>query len=264
MARGMPACTFKFYHEVLYELPNNEPLRFAMATFFDAIAAQSPSIASNCRNWIPDNRPVKTLPCFAMPLEATGLAKLPDSREQLRFCYFGRLASNKGLDRLLNAFARVADTLNARLDIHGDGPESKRLKDAIAVLGLQERVKLHGRYPEGSAYAAVLATYHGLILPSIGYEGLPLVLIEAMSCGLPFLATTIGAIPDAAVDNEDVMLMNPEEDGMAEGIVDFAAKLRLGAMANTRLKAFYDRHYSPAVHEDCWRRMLCDPKAYFS
>ena len=188
----------------------------------------------------------------------------PSSQEELRFCFFGRLAANKGLAEFLMAFAKVAHESGAILDIHGAGPERAHLEALVSRLRLQDRVKLCGHYPGGSAYAQLLSSYHCLILPSRGYEGLPLVLIEAMSCGLPFLATNIGAIPEAATGNKDVVLMSPDEEGMCAGIRECARKLRQGLISRARLREYYQQHFSPEVFEASWRTMLRSPRSFFA
>jgi len=192
------------------------------------------------------------------------LANAPRPGERLRFCFFGRLASNKGLAEFLSAFAKIVHALDATLDIHGSGREQSCLEDLVNRLGLLDRVKLCGRYPEGSAYAKLLASYHCLVLPSRGCEGLPLVLIEAMSCGLPFLATDIGAIADAAINNDDVMVMAPDEESMVDALSKFADKLRLGLISSTRLRDYYRQHFSTAVFEESWRSMLRNPRLFFT
>ncbi len=263
LADALPSQTYKIRQEVLCDMAEDDPIRLRMARSFDAVAAQSPSIRSSYRRLIRDDTPVGVLPCFADPLQCVSLPRLPEPGEPIRFCYFGRLAENKGLAEFLPAFAKTAQQIDACLDIHGTGPEGAGLEKQIAGLGLTGRVNLCGRYEGGDAYAGMLASYHCLILPSRGYEGLPLVLIESMSCGLPFLATDVGAIADATVGNEDVMLMTADEDGMAQGLREMTSRLREGKIVHARLREYYQSHFSPEVLEASWRAMLSAPRSYF-
>jgi glycosyltransferase involved in cell wall biosynthesis len=73
------------------------------------------------------------------------------------------------------------------LEIVGDGPERERLADQSAALGLADRVHFAGWVDR----SALLDHYHRadvFVLPS-RYEGMPNVILEAMACGLPILAT---------------------------------------------------------------------------
>lgn len=264
IAQSLPAKTFKIWEEVWGEIPKNDPLRIHVSGCFDAVAAQSPLIAKIFQEQIPCTKPVRVLPCFAEPLNFTALPTLPAQDAPLRLCFFGRLAKNKGVCEFLRAFARVAPQVNATFDIHGSGPEKPAIAELIASLGLKDRVSLLGPYPGGDEYSKLLASYHCLVAPSRGYEGVPLVLIEAMNCGLPFLATSIGAIPDAARNNEDVLLMPLDEDGMIASLQEFSLKVRSGTVSCARLKNFYDQHFSPAVMEQSWREMLSAPRMFFS
>ena len=99
------------------------------------------------------------------------------------FVAVGRLAPVKGFDILLQAFAMV--DLPLYLCIVGDGSEAKRLRDMAGRLGLTGRVIFAGHrqnpYP-------LIARSEALILSS-HYEGFPNVVLEALACGVPVIAT---------------------------------------------------------------------------
>ena len=98
----------------------------------------------------------------------------------------GRLAHEKAQHVLIDAFARLlADGLDARLVILGEGPERERLERRIAEHGLEEHIRLPGWADNPYAWMARSAL---CVLPS-EFEGLPNTLIEAMACGCPVVAT---------------------------------------------------------------------------
>lgn len=96
----------------------------------------------------------------------------------------GRLTAQKGFDRLIDAFALVADKA-ARLEILGEGEDREVLTARIRDLGLEDRVSLPGYVTD---VAAALHRADLFVLTS-HYEGLPAVLLEAMAADCPILST---------------------------------------------------------------------------
>jgi glycosyltransferase involved in cell wall biosynthesis len=253
---------FKVYQDVW--LPDRDPVRAAMAAAFDAVAVQSPMMVPIYKAVMGAAKPVNWLPCFADTGTGDRLASMPGPGEKLRLAYFGRLAANKGLPLLLDAMSKLTDATGATLDIHGRGPEEAGLAGQIQRSNLGDRVKLCGAYPGGDAYGQMLASYHAVLLPSTYGEGLPLVLLEAMNCGLPILTTNVGAIPDAARDNPDAILIEPDADSLTAGLNRLGGRLRKGDFDPVRQRQFFQRHFGSESFAARWRIMLADPPAYFS
>ncbi len=129
----------------------------------------------------------------------------------------GRYSHQKGLDRLLDAWARIGDTGGWKLLLVGEGELRDSLQRRIRELGVEDSVQLTGAVTDmDTVYrnASVLAL-------SSRYEGLPMVLLEAQAHGLPAVAFTCPCGPrDVLEDGVDGRLV---EDGDIEG---FAAALR--------------------------------------
>lgn len=109
--------------------------------------------------------------------------------QQKRFLAVGRFSpKHKGFDLLIQAFALYAKNhQDWNLDIVGDGPEKEQLKHMIAENGLEERIKLHPFTNNIQSYYSSASIY----VLSSRWEGMPLVLVEAMSHGLPVIASDI-------------------------------------------------------------------------
>lgn len=147
-------------------------------------------------------------------------------------CYVGRLVEAKGLPEMLDAFTAVAATdPTCWLAVVGDGPLLEPLRKRVTTAGLEGRVHfsgnvVHDRVPEW------LQASDLFVLPSHN-EGLPNVVLEAMACGLPVLATRVGGIPEA-VEDERTGILVPARDtealtrAMADLIGDGERRRRMG------------------------------------
>ncbi len=97
----------------------------------------------------------------------------------------GRLREQKDFSTLLRAFAQVRQARACRLIILGEGALRAELEAEVAALGLQADVSLPGFVENPYAYMRAAS----LFVLSSRWEGLPTVLVEAMACGCPVVAT---------------------------------------------------------------------------
>lgn len=123
----------------------------------------------------------------------------------------GRLDEQKDYGTLLHAFKQVRSTRPARLLILGEGGERRSLEALISELGLSDDVSMPGFVRNPHAFMASAAVY----VLSSRWEGLPTVLIEAMYCGVPLVATDCPSGPrEILMDGELgclVPMRNPTE-----------------------------------------------------
>lgn len=124
--------------------------------------------------------------------------------------FVGRLRIRKGVEVLLHAMDRTGTDLpTLRLVVAGDGEHRQRLERAISRLGLGERVELLGRC-DFNQVQTLMSRARALVVPST-YEGMPLVILEAMAIGLPVVASSVSGIPEVVRDGETGWLV-PAED----------------------------------------------------
>ena len=108
------------------------------------------------------------------------------------FAAVGRLAPEKNLPALLDAFAAIAATdPGVRLLLAGDGPDLPLLQARVVHLGLQDQVVFLGNRND---MERIYPLVDCLVLPSLS-EGMPLVVLEAMSHGIPVIASAVGGLP---------------------------------------------------------------------
>jgi len=126
-----------------------------------------------------------------------------------------RLVPIKGMSYLIRAMAHVK---GGSLVIIGDGPERRKLELLSRHLELSDRVFFIGWISDPSRIFDHLKQATVFVLPSLS-EGRPRVLIEAMSCGLPVVATDVGGVPEVVVDGVNGLLVPPrDEKALAEAI----------------------------------------------
>ncbi|MGF1643275.1 MAG: glycosyltransferase [Thiotrichales bacterium] len=113
---------------------------------------------------------------------------------QIMFGWLGRMQPVKDLPVLIDAYARVCAEIHDghRLVLIGDGPERSLIEAQCDRLGIRDRVHLLGARSD----IPDLINNLDVVVSSSRLEGVPLVLLEAMSCGKPCIATAVGGIPE--------------------------------------------------------------------
>ncbi|MGZ8693912.1 MAG: glycosyltransferase family 4 protein [Gaiellaceae bacterium] len=184
------------------------------------------------------------------------------ARPQRTIVFAGRLAPDKGVHVLCDAFRLVRRTLpDARLELVGpEAPVPREMQVALSddplvqglevfydssyVAALRERlggdveaVAFRGAVAAADMPAAYTRGTVG-VLPSLE-EAFGLPLVEAMACGLPTVATRVGGMPELLVDGETGLLVPPADaDALAEALVrlleDAPLAERLGAAGRAR------------------------------
>ena len=146
----------------------------------------------------------------------------------------GRLTPQKGFDMLIDAWQQVTTKHpDWQLTIIGGGEEKETRERQIIGLGLQDTVQI---YPPTQHIERELLD-SALYILSSRYEGLPMILLEAMSCGLPAVSFACKCGPrDVIEDRETGLLISPGDvAALAEGICrlieDEALRIRMGHRA---------------------------------
>jgi len=124
--------------------------------------------------------------------------------------YAGRLEPIKGPDVLIQAFTLLLERKpNATLLVAGTGSSEPQLRRELDRAGLEGRVHLLGSRRDVPDLMELADLF---VLPSRG-EGMPTVLLEALACGCPVVATAVGAVPEATRNGVLAKLVPPERPG---------------------------------------------------
>jgi glycosyltransferase involved in cell wall biosynthesis len=152
--------------------------------------------------------------------------------------------------------ALVAQFPGIRAVLAGDGPELAAVRDRAHSLGLDDSVMFPGSFTEPWD---LLRAADVLVLAS-EMEGLPLVILEAMSQGVPVVATDVGGIPEAVTDGETGFLIAPRDAGAVAGAVTriLGAPFLRQHMREAALVRFGERFTMKAMlesHRDLYVRL---------
>lgn len=128
------------------------------------------------------------------------LPKIPAKQNEGYAVFVGRLSTEKGVETLLHAWRDLPDT---QLKLIGDGP---LLDKAISLSS--KSVEVLGR-KNHSEVLDNIANALFLVMPSEWYEGFPMVIVEAMACGVPVLASRLGAMAEIIEDGRTGLLFEP-------------------------------------------------------
>lgn len=171
--------------------------------------------------------------------------------------YFGRLSKEKGVQFLVNA---LPDLLNYYNDFHvligGEGDLKELIISDIQRFDIIDKVSILG-WVSHEILPQYLNRMRLLVLPSFT-EGLPNIIIEAMACGTPVLATPVGAVPDIITDGVTGFIMeNNTPDCIVKNIKRAIKCSNLKEISeNGRL--FVKEHYSYDTVVEKWRQIIQD------
>jgi glycosyltransferase involved in cell wall biosynthesis len=170
---------------------------------------------------IPPDRVVTVYLGVPIPDE---LPPAPPVGDVFRLLYVGRLCEDKGVRVAIRAMGELIQDKgvgNCALDIVGAGPDEyvSQLKQEMKLLGLSNnRVRFLGLLPHEQV-ERMRPTYHSFVFPSVWAEPFGLVLIEAMSAGLPVIGSPVGGSGEILVDEENSITFPPgDHAALAAGI----------------------------------------------
>lgn len=185
----------------------------------------------------------------------------------------GRLVEKKGYDTLLEALSLLPKDLNWRFDHAGHGPYKKQLVAQSEALGIADKINWMGAVDQKDVLAGYRAcdifTLACKIAADGDRDGLPNVLVEAASQQKCCVATRVSAIPELFRDNENGLLVEPEQPeelarALERAIVDPALRVRLGAEAERDVRKDFDHKVSVSFLKSLFIGPAGDDQAHAS
>ena len=229
-----------------------ERLNYSLA---DIIVVESPSLA---RQITPDKYHGKHILNGALFVDVNAFSpKIELSEKANTVSYFGAITEHKGVMNLIEAIPLILKEMgDVQFVIGGMGPAfaeiEKRLKNSQVIEGA--KIVLCGKinHKEIPDY---LNETKLVVLPSYG-EGLPNIVLEAMACGTPVLATPVGGIPDVIKDGETGFIMGDNTpECIARNVIRALNHPDLGKVTNNA-RALIEREYTLEAAVERYRKIL--------
>lgn len=264
LARG--ACS-SLYHDIGTPDPSSalivENIRKS-----DACIANSHFVAERVAQ-IDASKPVRTIPFLTADRAAPPAPqRAPVGTRPLQAAYLSRLESRKRPDVLVREWKNLLalpGVGEAILHVHGQDEGKgmiEALKVEVAQASMNHLVKFYGGY-QLNDLSGILQGVDVVLLPS-EWEGLPLILLEAMQHGVPFVATAAGGTGEFGTDNPDVCVTGLKWSEFAEGFGKFIPRLRAGEISAPRLHQWAESRYGFDATWPKWREALTEPAAFFN
>jgi glycosyltransferase involved in cell wall biosynthesis len=174
------------------------------------------------------------------------------SGDKVSILSIGRLVDQKGFPYLIEAISLLRDSVNIAfsLTLVGDGPQREKLKQLVKNYGLAHMITFRGALTLGEIKKEYDRA-HIFVLPSRitydGYrDGIPNVLLEAMSMELPVVSTKVSGIPEVICDGIDGILLTPDNRKALEVVLrklceDSELRQRLGKNARKKMISEFNK-----------------------
>ena len=160
----------------------------------------------------------------------------------------GRLDFQKSFDRLIDAWKIVCDNgIDWSLDIYGQGEWKEMLQSKIDAYGIGDSCHLRGTTTNiWQEYAS-----SSMLVMSSHYEGLPMVMIEAMTCGLPAVSFDFKCGPKDVIDNgvNGLIVKDGDIKGLAEAIISLTRDRELLTSMSERAREVKEKYSEEKIME---------------
>jgi glycosyltransferase involved in cell wall biosynthesis len=265
--RLKPRGAVSINHEIV-EPPTPDSTAGQCAAGLDVTVANSRKVARRMQGFWPQ-KPIRSIPFLTSdrPTPPPTERRRFDAQGLMRVTYLGRLVEQKRPDQLVRRWQHLRSQPGlapARLDVYGYDPNGQmlmELRDYVNSSGLSDSVCIHGEYRMADL-SRILEESDLVVLPSL-WEGLPLVLVEAMLRGVPFVASAAGGTEELGEDNPDVMVTGTDWVDFETGFLAMARKVRAGIIDSQRLHRWVEKRYGYTAVSEQWLSCLLQPTQFF-
>ncbi len=192
-----------------------------------------------------DMKNIEVIPNAAREMDTEGA----DVAESRRVIAVGRLDYQKGFDRLVEVWNTVKkwDSDGWRLDIFGQGEWQDMLQDMIKMYGLEESLKLNAPTKD------IVREYEksAILVMSSHYEGLPMVMVEAMACGLPVVTFDFKCGPKDILEDKvnGMVVKDGDLDGFASGLLMLMEDTKMRERMSVEARKVVEKYSEEKVME---------------
>ncbi len=208
--------------------------------------------------------PLDVIPQFGVDPDIYYPRKYLEETERPTIGYAGRLVNEKGVDVLIEAFARMKSR-SAKLQIIGNGSERSRLEHLASYKGVRDRVTFRGQVASADM-PETLRSLDLLVIPSRTRpnwkEQFGRVIIEAMSSGVPVLGSNSGEIPNV-IGNPDLVFPEDNVESLTRKLDQLVAekelRLELSRWARQRVLDHFTQASVARRYYNVYRMMIDGP-----
>ncbi|HCH4654209.1 glycosyltransferase [Vibrio parahaemolyticus] len=200
----------------------NSKLIYSAFLNADAILAVSQFQKNTIKSIFPTLGKIHVLNNSVDSEKFTNLKRNKSSGNGLRLVFVGNLLPVKGIDILIESCRYLKDVDDLAIDVFGGGEQLEYLEELVSTLDLTGVITFKGHVDNG-LLPNILSNYHGLVLPS-RYETFGVVVIEALSCGLPVIVSNAGALPELVEDDNGLIFESENAEDLSKKIRKFSQK----------------------------------------
>lgn len=219
---GIPALCFNFLYKIPYiislrggDVPEHVPelknfhrkiafIRRLILKKATAIVANSTSLKNLSQRT--DHFPVEVIPNGVDTQFFKYIERNANNESAYKFLFVGRLHKEKNIEIIINQLAAIKSKYLFEFHVVGNGGDYARLKQIAIEKQIYENIIWHG-WLSKNEIREIYSKVDCLINPSL-YEGMPNVVLEAMACGLPIIASKVGGNEAVVKHNETGFLFN--------------------------------------------------------
>ncbi|WP_197490099.1 glycosyltransferase family 4 protein [Rheinheimera sp. SA_1] len=207
-------------------------------------------------HWVSHTFPaVKKLKIVYNPGPSVTLPRQLNSTPTLLF--LGRLGERKGVHDLIEALPEVIKLVpDLKIILGGDG-DLDRFRLQAESAGILSHVEFAGWIGSERKFQ-LLSSSTAFVLPSYN-EGFPVGIIEAMACGIPIVATTVGGIPDAITHGQEGLLV-PAGDisALSQALISVLINQTLAQQLSSQAKHKYEQNFSCDAIMPLWDQLYME------
>jgi glycosyltransferase involved in cell wall biosynthesis len=209
------------------------------------LAALSPILIRQCREQLPHVLPLSVLPVITEDLLGGREPRPKKSPAGVTFGFAARLEPLKGPLVLIEAFASVCRTFdNSFLKIAGVGSQRQTAAGRAEAAGIAGRCDFLGAYTNTEEKSAFMRSLDVFVLPSLT-EGTPNGIVEAMSCGVPVIASAVGGVADMITPETGLLVPPGNPAALADAMILLASDRNLREQMGRAARRHYEEVFSP-------------------
>jgi glycosyltransferase involved in cell wall biosynthesis len=184
-------------------------------------------------------------------------ADVPLNRRDNYWVFIGRIKEEKGIQLLPRVWKHLGECAPI-LHVLGDGPFLNTLKLIVLKCNLEKKIILHGQC-SSEKVQEILRSAKLMILPSICYEGFPMVVVEAYEAGVPVAASRLGSLADIVKHQLTGILFQPGDiEDMAKKLQHLANNQSALIEMSVNARKEYDSNYGSQKNFDKLREIYLE------